>query len=423
MGLHMTSKWIWYLLKLTRRLWVRAVLFAVISIAAALVGPLVAPYLSSDLGTKIGADAVDSILSILASSMLAVTTFSLSVMVQAFGTASSNVTPRATHVLLEDSTTHIALATFLGAFIFALVGIIALRAGIYDMRGRVVLFGVTIFVVIVIVVTMMRWIEHLTRFGRVTDTTYRVELMATQAICNRRSIPCLGAHALIDPDRIPSGAYAVLAQEVGYIQHIDIPAISACAEEMQAQVYIACLPGVFVHRGTPLLYVAEAADPAVNEDRLRCSFTIADRRSFDSDPRFGLCVLSEIASRALSPGINDPGTAIDVISRLVRVLAHWSDDTDPEKVRFPRLWVPPLKVADFLDDAIAPIARDGAGLFEVQIRIQKALLSFAEMDATQFGGPAKIQSQRALALAGIAGLPDHDRQRLAHIADQIQTAP
>ena len=52
------------------------------------------------------------------------------------------------------------------------------------------------------------------------------------------------------------------------------------------------------------------------------AFTIGAERTFDQDPRFGLCVLAEIASRALSPAVNDPGTAIDVIGRAVRLLVR-----------------------------------------------------------------------------------------------------
>jgi hypothetical protein len=48
------------------------------------------------------------------------------------------------------------------------------------------------------------------------------------------------------------------------------------------------------------------------ETRLSSAFLVGPDRSFKQDPRFGMIVLSEIASRALSPGVNDPGTAIDV---------------------------------------------------------------------------------------------------------------
>lgn len=66
---------------------------------------------------KVGAEAVDNILNILASSMLAVTTFSLSIMVTAYGSATTNVTPRATRLVVEDVTTQNVLATFIGSFL------------------------------------------------------------------------------------------------------------------------------------------------------------------------------------------------------------------------------------------------------------------------------------------------------------------
>ncbi|MEJ1268514.1 DUF2254 family protein [Pantoea ananatis] len=79
---------------------------------------------------------MDNILNILASSMLAVTTFSLSTMVTAFGSATTHVTPRAMKLVVEDSTTQNVLATFIGSFLFSLVGIIALNMGAYGEQGR-----------------------------------------------------------------------------------------------------------------------------------------------------------------------------------------------------------------------------------------------------------------------------------------------
>src|SRR3546814_17845649 len=97
--------------------------------------------------------------------MLAVTTFSLSTRVAAYGAASSGVTPRATTLVIEDTTTQNALATFIGSFLFSLVGIIALSTGAYGVQGRVLLFAVTIGVVILIVYMLLRWINHLSKLG------------------------------------------------------------------------------------------------------------------------------------------------------------------------------------------------------------------------------------------------------------------
>ncbi|WP_343081129.1 DUF2254 domain-containing protein [Ostreiculturibacter nitratireducens] len=418
----MTSKWFWLMALATRKLWLQAVLFAFVSVVAALAGLAVAQFLPEVFGQRIGAQAVDEILTILASSMLAVTTFSLSVMVQAYSAASASVTPRATQLLIEDRTTHTVLATFLGAFIFALVGLIALKSGLYDESGQVGLFAVTLAVVAAVVMTVMRWIEHLTHFGRVRETTEAVEAAAARAMKERRGATFLGGHALTDPGRVPKGARPILATQTGYVQHVDSAALSACAEAFGGEVYLEAQPGTFVHPARPLVRVSGFEDPEAASARVRAAFTVADRRSFDNDPRFGLCVLTEIASRALSPGVNDPGTAIDVIGRVLRLLALWAEPQPAEEVRYPRLWVPPLKPDDLLDDSLAPIARDGAALIEIQIRVQKALLALAQMAPGVFGEAAATEARRALELAVAALVLDSEKELVAGLAGEVAKA-
>ncbi len=379
----MISKWRWILTQLTRRLWARASLFALLGVAAALFGILGEHLVPEDLGGLIGARAVDGILNILASSMLAVTTFSLSVMVQAYGAATAHVTPRATQLLMQDSSTQNALAAFIGSFLFSLVGIVALATGAYGERGRVVLLAATLFVILLVVVTILRWIDHLSKLGRVSETTARVEQVTAKALGDRIERPFLGAQPLGDRQPPPE-AQAAFPDRVGYVQHVDIAALGERAAELKGEVWVVSPPGSFVHPLRPLAWlVGGAADEAVG-GKLREAFSVGDERSFDQDPRFGLSVLSEIASRALSPAMNDPGTAIDVIGRAVRLLSQWretpgDDDATPcEGVR-----VPALLLDDLYDDIFAPIARDGAALVEVQIRLQKALAMLATL-----GGPA-----------------------------------
>src|SRR5690554_2145526 len=93
-------RWRWLMAQLTRRLWVRATLIGGLGVLAAILAAVVERYIPWDMPASISADAVDSLLTIIASSMLAVTTFSLSVMVSAYGSATSNVTPRATKLLV-----------------------------------------------------------------------------------------------------------------------------------------------------------------------------------------------------------------------------------------------------------------------------------------------------------------------------------
>lgn len=415
----MSSRLIWSISVLVRRIWFRATLFSIAAVATALVAIVATPYIPADLSTKIGADSVDNILGIIASSMLTVTTFSLSTMVSAFSAATTNVTPRATRLVMEDSTTQNVLATFVGSFLFSLVGIIALTTGAYGEQGRVILFVVTIGVIVLIVVTLLRWIDHLSRLGRVTETTRRVEEATMEAIRAWRKAPNLGGRPLEGQDCKPrSGDTPFFADNVGYVQHVDAAALSKIADEIERDVAIIALPGKLTSPRKPLGWVQGRADDNLKKRIVDC-FSIGDVRSFDQDPRFGASVLTEIASRALSPAVNDPGTAIDVISRALRILHAWHDTVGEKRGAplNPRLTVVFIDVADLFDDLFTPIARDGAAVIEVGLRLQKAFAVLADL-GPEFRKSAIRHSKEAInrAEASMNLEADLDRLRAAAIS-------
>lgn len=420
----MISKWQWVLSQVGRMLWVRASLFALLGIGSALLATLADQFWPGEAPIDIGAEAVDDILNILASSMLAVTTFSLTVMVSVYGTAASNITPRATRLLMQDTTTHNVLGTFLGSFLFSLVGIIALHTEIYGERGRMILFAFTLLVIVIIAATMLRWIDHLTHFGRMADTTSRVEAVILNALETRIDNPAIGAQALYDPEHeIPRSALPVYPGSTGYIGHIDIGELSSWAQDNDAHVYLVSTTGSFVSPLAPMAWVACRDDKLL--DSIFEAFTIGPERSFDQDPRFGLVVMAEIASRALSPGINDPGTAIDVLGRVVRLFSHWNNDADIGPLgtmMHARVHVPPMQLDDLFDDIFTPIARDGAALIEVQVRLQKSLRALADRGGS-FATSAAKYSVLGLKRAELAMDMEEDKERVRKLSEEVlQTA-
>lgn len=419
------SRWQWIFKQLTRRLWLRASLIGLLGILSAILAAVVEPYIPWHLPGAMGADSIDSILTIIASSMLSVTTFSLSVMTSAYGAATSNVTPRATRLLMEDRTTQNVLSTFIGSFLFSIVGIIVLQTGAYGERGRVILFAVTLGVIALIVVSLLRWIDHLTRLGRVGETTDRVEQATEAAMRHRLALPYLGGcpsgAGLMEP---PANALTVTANCVGYVQHIDMPALTACAERGEQEIHVLTLPGTFVYSDTPLLWLRrpslDGEEMGALKEGSRRAFSIGNERNFDQDPRFGLAVMSEIASRAMSPGVNDSGTAIDVIGRMARLMDLWgqgSTSKDEDKVEHPLIHVPPLSTADLFDDAFLLIARDGAAMVEVQIRLRKALAALARKEDCDpdFRQAALHQARLAVERADAALTLKADRERLRQV--------
>ncbi|RXD06663.1 DUF2254 domain-containing protein [Sphingomonas sp. UV9] len=407
-GKYLASHGFYILRQITKRIWFRASLFSVAAIVTALVAAWIAPFIPYELSLRVGGKAVDNILTILASSMLAVTTFALSASVTAYGSATSTVTPRATQLLVDDRFTQNALSTFVGTFLFSIVGIIALTTGLYGAEGRVVLFFATIVIVAVIAITLLRWIQHLSSFGRVRDTIERVETIARRAMQAWAEAPHLGAQP---PVAVPSETSPVYPAETGYVAHIDVAGLARIADKHTLTIHIAELPGAFVFTERALAHVAGAIDDQVRA-AIEKTFSILTDREFEQDPRFGLIVLSEIASRALSPAVNDPGTAIRVLGAGQRVLSDLVDTKRGAEAAHLRVHAPALEVDDMFDDFFRPIARDGASIIEVQLRLIATLNGLATHAPDVFGETARRHADAAKLRAAEALAFDGDRQAM-----------
>jgi len=351
-------------------MWFRLVVFAGAALLLVGLASVAGSLLPDALAVDFGQDSALRILQILASSMLAVTTFSLTAMISAYASAARGTTPRATQLLIADRTSQNALSTFLGTFVFAIVGIVALSTGSFAEQGRSMLFIGTLVVIAVVVGTLLRWIHHLTGFGRVPDVLDRVERAATDAIRAYMRDPHLGGVA---PVAVPDGAPTVLSEEVGYVTGVSIGHLNAVADDAGVTVHVDAMPGAFVGVGTPLArVVGEVSDDAWAG--IRQAFRIERHRTYEQDPRLGMIALAEIGSRALSPAVNDPGTAVEVLGAIERAITELlTCPPNEDGPRFPRVHVPTVELTDVVEDAFRPLARDGASTVEVGLRVQKVL--------------------------------------------------
>jgi len=363
----------------SRKLWVRVVFMGLLAFVALGLTQLFEPLVPKEVATRLSGSAADRLLQIIADAMLAVTIFSITIMVTVYRSSSAQFTPRAHRLIIQDRTTQNTLAVFIGAYVYALVAIIMRELGVYVDERSFVLFLTTVLVLAIIVIFLIRWVLHLQSFGSLIDTTRQIETVTTSLFNERLKTPCMGGHPLTsDP---PDDARPLRAEKSGYLQHIYPEALQEHAENHGVDVYLTRRIGDFVFAEEPLLYIARRGTPKGEETEDRtveeaiCSAVkLGDLRTFDQDPRFGLRVLGEVASKALSPGVNDPGTAIDVITRVGRILSYYRDETKPNgKVGLPNLHIAPIDAQALVEDGFGPLARDGAGVVEVQVTLQEVL--------------------------------------------------
>jgi uncharacterized membrane protein len=407
--------------RLRQKLWVRPLAYCWAAVVTALLAVMADVAGLGGLTPRIDPETIEKLLSIIAASMLGVATFAVASMVTAYASASDTATPRAFPLVVADDFSKTALSRFIGAFIFSVVALVAIRTGYYGRAGLFLLFVLTIVVFSWVVVTFVRWVDQIARLGRLETTIDRVEKAATAAIQRRRLAPTLGGLPAIS---VGKPGRPVYASTIGYVQHIDMPALQAHAKKFDAMITVAALPGTFVGPGRPLAFL-EGSAIDVEAQQFRKAFAMGDERLFDEDPRFGLIALSQIAVRALPLDINDPGTAIDIIGRLVRLFVCWVEPvgnvTGELDIKYDRVRVPQLSLMDMFDDAFTAIARGGAGTVEVAIRLQKAFISLASVGDADLAAAARHHSRLALSRAESALKLPEDIARVRDVASILST--
>lgn len=384
----MFYRWWLQLKKPSNTLWVTPALGAVAAVFFAFAARLVSIWFPDHVLPEIELDTLNGLLDVVASSMLAVSTFSLSIMVSAFASASNATTPRATELVMGDDNTRMAIASFISAFIYAVIARTALGMNYYGQNGRFVLFVSTILVLGYLIFTLIRWVRTLSQLGRMGNTLHKIQDAAVASLAAYRCCPNMGATWR---GMCSHQAIMLIAGKCGYLTHIDLAGLQQQAEADDFYLFIAVRPGELVMPNTVLAYVERYRLETLPS--LEKYFVLNTERSHDQDPGWGLILLSETAQRALSPAVNDPGTAISVMAGMMKLLLDTQADSAEDCPVYDRLAIKPIDEGEWIRDAFAPIARDGAGVLEVNLVMQKVL------QAVWQNAPEQALSEAALKMA------------------------
>ena len=390
-----------FLLSLRERLWVKPLVVSLLSIGAAL---LASALDATQIGwhvPEVSRESIEDLLKILAASMMGVATFAVASMVAAYSATGNTATPRAFPLVVADDVSQNALSTFIGAFIFSVVALIALMNGYYGQAGRFSLFALTLAVLAFVVFTFTRWVDRIARLGRLGSVVAKVEEATAAALDRYRSDPARGGVA---PEPGWTEGIPVFGNMIGYVQDIDTEALQQLAECKGLHIAVWAIPGTMVLPGRAVAMVSSDDGATIDAAPVAAAFTMGPVRKYDHDPRFGLVALAEIAGRALSPAVNDPGTAIGIITTLTRLLSSppASAAEPARKAPHDRVSVAPVSARDMFDDAFTAIARDGAGVVEIGVLLQQALAALGNDSDPAIRDAARAHAALALARAELA---------------------
>jgi uncharacterized membrane protein len=137
------------------------------------------------------------------------------------------------------------------------------------------------------------------------------------------------------PDRLEEEGVPVHATRPGYVTSVRDEDLLATAEEAGVLVSLSVHPGRYVLEGSVLALVhppGEVGDDLL--DAVRSEITVSDARSPYQDISFAVQQLTELAVRALSPGTNDPFTAINALDDLSSGLSLLAQREMPSTHRY-----------------------------------------------------------------------------------------
>lgn len=368
------------------------------------------------------AEGARTLLATVAGSMMTVAGVTFSVTVVALSLASSQFGPRLLVNFMRDRGNQLVLGTFIATFLFCLV---ALAAGSLagDPGVPAVSAALGLAFAVASIGVLIFFIHHVSSSIH-AERVVEVVARELEAAIDRIFPPDRDEETVADgeappeePD--PASAAHVSAPAAGYIQAVDELSLIAMAEEAGLVLRALRRPGHFVVEGEPLLVALGGGEiPPALARRLAARFIVGRHRSQEQDPEYGIHQLVEVAVRALSPGVNDPYTAVSCVDWLGAILCRIAGrplraPTRRDGEGRPRLVVDPVTFEGVLAAAFNQIRQCAGSTPAVSMRILESLARVARhLDQADRREAVRAQVEMVFHAAAAGPLQECDRRDL-----------
>ena len=291
-----------------------------------------------------GPEGAWATLSAIATSVMTVGGVAFSMTIVVVQLASTQFSPRVVRSFLRSRIIQFVLGAYLGTFTYAILVLrrVSVKAGdVGDSERFVPAISVGVAVVLAIgcMALLVVFIHHVSRSVQVPQL---VGGIVDEAIAAARHLypEGIGDEAEDDSPPAPPAAHPpdakegadVVASSSGYLEYVDDEAFSSLPPRVVVRILMKT--GDYVCEGDPVarLFPADAVDEAVCQQAAR-AFSVFSERTVRQDVGFAIQVIVDVAVRALSPGVNDPTTAVYCVNELGRVLSVLSSRRFPSDTR------------------------------------------------------------------------------------------
>ncbi len=362
-------------------------------------------------------ESARAILSAIAGSMITVAGLTFSMTMLTLQLASSQFGPRMLRDFMRDRGNQIVLGTFLSTFVYCLLVLASVRGTAGSSFVPLIAVSVGMILAVGSLATLIYFIHHIAASIRIETILANLSVEACKTVDRnfperrRGSAPSPeGPAAAVLPPGFDDDSRSVVAPVSGYIQFIDLNGLLSIACDHDLVLRVEGRTGDFVPMAGPV--VAAFPYGRVSDsiaDRLAGTVSLGRERIPDHDVEFSIRRIVEIAQRALSPGINDPTTALYCVDRLGEVLGLLVDRHLPsgrmhDQDMKPRVVFDPVNFADLACSAFAAIGRYGIRDGDLVARLLN-VMERSSRGALDTDREAIMQLRDAIE-AGALGSPD-----------------
>jgi uncharacterized membrane protein len=302
---------------LRHSLWV----FPVLSMFAALVLVRILHGIEEAMGWRAGSDpdTARAVLGTLAASMFTFIVFVSSALLVAVQLASAQLTPRIIALVFRNPVTKYSMTFFVFTFTFSLAALVNIKTTVPLLTAQVAAYGCLLSLGVFLFL-----IDHVGKALRPIGALWVVAWLGRRVIDDvfpRRLTEerDVARDAADQPRGEPTRSVANLKD--GTVLAFDRRGLVTLAENADCVIELVPQVGDFVAAGDPLFRVFGAKDGST-EEALRHSVAVGQERTLEQDPTFAFRIIVDIASKGLSPAINDPTTAVLAIDQIHHLLRN-----------------------------------------------------------------------------------------------------
>src|SRR5882762_1508573 len=354
---------------------------------------------------------------------IASSTFSLVVVVSsatlvAVQLASAQLTPRIISLVYRETVRKLALAAFVFTFTFSVAVLVRIDESVPLLSSYLAayefLINLALFLYLIdFIGKSLRPSSALRNVARIGREVIRS--VYPQLLDEKHSAPP-------EPTRILEGQAdrIVLNSEDGAVLAFDLKGLVSLAERSTCLIELMPQVGDFIAIGDPLFRVFDVGKD-LSEETLRNSVAIGSERTMEQDPMFVFRIIVDIASKALSPAINDPTTAVLAIDQLHHLLRnvgtrYLAEGHEKDRAGELRLVYRTPDWEDFVQLTITEIRHYGRDSIQVMRRL-RSMLENLIATLPDRRAPVLHRELSLLTSSSRRSFPDSDDQELAEGSD------